>query len=245
MISWKTLSTPPKLPEGCVHIWKFNRDSQHHDREALHDLLSSEERNKASKFRFEKDYLTYLVGRGCLRRLLGYYLDRSATSITFKYNEQSKPFINSETDLQFNISHSGTMILMGFVKNYDIGVDIEYNKQPIEIPQIARSFFSLREAEELLSLPDNEQQSAFYNCWTRKEAFIKAKGGGLSIPLDQFEVSLLPDEEPVLKVIRWDQDDVPNWRVRGFKIGKDYTGAAMVRNPSLEYKFLDGGSIKT
>ncbi|MFY0591774.1 4'-phosphopantetheinyl transferase family protein [Roseivirga sp.] len=240
MISWQSVSEPPPLIKNYVHLWKFKQDSFRNTLAPLSSLLSEDELKRASKFRFDKDRLTYIVARGNLRKLLSKYLNIPGHAINFKYNSQSKPFIDSKTNLKFNVSHSGGIILVGFVLEHDIGVDIEFDKKQVETAQVAQSFFSRNETSKLLSLPEKEQLQAFYNCWTRKEAFIKAKGGGLSIPLDQFEVSLLPDESPELKIIRWDPADVSNWQLKSFKIDKDYTAATIVSNSVLQYKCFEG-----
>jgi 4'-phosphopantetheinyl transferase len=229
----------PHLTLNQVHIWKVDVLSHAERRMDYTSLLSKDELERANKFRFEKDRLTYITARGVLREMISKYIDKRPSEITFLYNAQSKPYIISDIDLEFNVSHSGHMILLAFTISHPLGVDIEYNKREIELPMIARSFFAQSETDDLLSLSQNEQLSAFYNCWTRKEAFIKAKGGGLSIPLDQFEVSLLPKDRPELKVIRWDQEDVQNWRMQSLRYGTDYTGAVIVHNPAAEFQYFD------
>jgi 4'-phosphopantetheinyl transferase len=181
------------------------------------------------------------LGKGILRTLLSKYL--KINSICFKYNNQSKPFIENSINLKFNISHSHKTLTFAFTLENDIGVDIEYNKRSIEIPQIAKRFFSKNEATELLALKKNEWLPTFYNCWTRKEAFIKAKGGGLSIPLDQFEVSILSNENVELKVIQWDQNDVKNWKMEAFNCRGDYTGATIVNSSNSIFYYYDCDSL--
>lgn len=236
---WSQVNSIPVLKKNQVHTWRVSVIPDQRLWALYFSHLSENEKTRASKFRFEKDRLTYVTARGVLRELISAYTHQSPSAIAFFYNEQSKPYIISDTSLKFNVSHSGEKILMSFSLEHEIGVDVEFNKRSIEIPQVAKSFFSKNETKALLCLPDVQQLSAFYNCWTRKEAFIKAKGGGLSIPLDQFEVSLLPEEKAELRVIKWDQTDVVNWNLQSITVGEDYTGAVIVKNPSALYDYFD------
>lgn len=240
---WSTPGVFPVLTLNQVHLWSINLNKIEETPEQLIATLSADELERAERYRFSKDRNTYITARAKLRRLIARYLKTDASSVHFLYNDQGKPYIDSDFPLQFNVSHSQDMILIGFTLEHLIGVDIEHDKRSIEIPQIARSFFSKSETWKLLALPEQQQQQAFYNCWTKKEAFIKAKGGGLSIPLDKFEVSLLPEEPARLKAIDWDQQDVASWNLMSFKIGEDYTGASIVHHPSVHYLLLKGDKI--
>lgn len=231
------------LADNEAQVWKLSSLTSADKIPVLHLWLSAEEKERALRFHFRKDYNTYVIARGMLRYLLGKYMAADPRHIQFFYNEQGKPYIDPDYNLQFNVSHSAETIIIGFVKEHLIGVDIEYNEQPVEVKQVAGSFFSPNEVEALFSLPEATQLESFYNCWTRKEAFIKAKGGGLSIPLDQFEVSLIPGDKPELKSILWDMQDVPNWHMVSFSVGATYTCASMVNSRRVEYRFLDGDQV--
>jgi 4'-phosphopantetheinyl transferase len=235
-------STPPPvlaLRNNQVHLWKIDFSTHCRHEEDFVSLLSEDEKIRANKFKFNKDRLTYIIAKTILRKLIGSYTKLDPKEIQFNYNKQSKPFIDSEIDLKFNLSHSGQKIIIGFTLNYDIGVDVEYNKRQIEIAEISKRFFSVKESTILMQLSKEDQQAAFYNCWTRKEAFIKAKGGGLSIPLDQFEVTLALGDRPELKIIKWDQNDVVNWNLKAFNCDSDYTGAVIVNHNQPIYKYYD------
>lgn len=224
-----------EIKENEVHIWTLDT-SVYSQILSNQSVLSKDESARANKFRFDEDRNTYIVGRIVLRTLLGNYLGKEPSEIDFIYNEQGKPNVINSTGINFNLSNSKSSVAIGICKDSLIGIDIEYNKRPIEIDEIAPKFFSKNEVDQLIVLPSNMQLDAFYNCWTRKEAFIKALGGGLTVPLDQFEVSLLSKEKPSLIGIEWDQDRTQNWKMHSFNKGNDYTGAIIVENSSSTFK---------
>lgn len=234
-------SSPPstlQLNTDQIHVWMVDVPSNKVNEVAFFSLLSKDEKERANRFRFEKDRLIYVTAKAILRKLIGQYLNIDPTNIIFQYYKKGKPYINSKEDLKFNVSHSGDKVLIGFSLQHEMGVDIEYNKRKVKLKEVAKRFFSQTEYEKMVQLPKSQWRTAFFNCWTRKEAFIKAKGGGLSIPLDQFEVTLIPNEKPALQIIRWDQEDVPNWDLQTFDYETDYTGATIVHQPGLEYKWF-------
>ena len=234
---WSVYSNNIQLEYNIVHIWYANLNIEESLELYFYNILSSDEKQKANRFRFPKDRTHYIAGRGILRELLGKILSKNPNIIQFMYSKYDKPFLKDNSDLQFNISHSNGIGLFGFVKEYLIGVDIEYAKRPIEVEQIASRFFSKNEAKRLLDLPGNQQLEGFYNCWTRKEAIIKAIGQGLSFPLDQFEVSLKLNEEAKLLATYWDRNEVENWQMKSFSPIHDYKGALAVRGKINTIKY--------
>lgn len=237
---WTSPAIIPALKSSQGHLWKIDSRTLEGSEVSCLSVLSEDEKARADKFRFRRDRLIYVLARGVLRKLLASYIGKAANQIDFEYNEQGKPSVRSASNVKFNVSHSRDMILIGFTRKVDIGVDIEWNKRPIEIQEVAKSFFSDGEVSDLLGLPEKDQLAAFYNCWTRKEAFIKAKGGGLSIPLDQFEVSLKPDLPPRLMSVRWDQQEVAKWNMERFYIDNDYTCAVITDSKDLTWQNYDG-----
>jgi len=237
---WTSPAIIPALKSNQGHLWKIDSRTLKCSEVSCFSVLSEDEKARADKFRFRRDRFIYVLARGVLRKLLASYIGKAANQIDFEYNEQGKPSVQSASNVKFNVSHSRDMILIGFTRKADIGVDIEWNKRPIEIREVAKSFFSDREELDLFSLVEKDRLSAFYNCWTRKEAFIKAKGGGLSIPLDQFEVSLKPHSAPRLLSVLWDQTEVSKWNMKSFNIEKDYTCAVVTHNDDLTRQHYDG-----
>jgi len=193
--------------------------------ESGYELLSAEEREKASRYRVERPRTEFIMTRSALRSLLAHYLGISPETVRFRYNEQGKPHLDGAADLQFNVSHTDGLALMAFAQHRDVGVDVEKCPATSDVRKLAERFFSLREREELGKLDGEELQAAFLRCWTRKEAYIKASGEGLSLPLHQFDVSIAPDEQDALLATRPVADEANRWTVCNVHVGEGYAAA--------------------
>ena len=224
---WQSSPTNIVLSPTDIHVWKASLDIVPSLQDKLWLTLSEEEKTRANRFRFPHLRIRYIAARGILRRLLAQYLSVSAESIHFEYGEQGKPFLSDFPNFKFNISHSHDFVVFALAKNMTLGVDVEFINPEIDCEVIAPRFFSKNEAATLLALPPIDRPPIFFNCWTRKEAFIKAKGGGLSIPLDQFEVTLLPNDTAKLLAIDWAPEEVENWSVFSFSVNEEFVGALM------------------
>lgn len=172
--------------------------------------LSDDERARAARFRFDRDRDRYVVGRGLLRRLLGEYLGIAPAAVRFAYGAHDKPRLETEA-LRFNLSHSGPVALYVFNRREEVGIDVELDQGDYARERIAERFFSPTETASLRSLPDALQPRAFLTCWTRKEAFIKARGDGLSLALDSFDVSLKPDTPAAVLRTEWCAGEAGQW----------------------------------
>lgn len=227
-IDWLGVNQFRNLDANNVHVWRANLNASIDEfKEKLH-LLSPEERNRADKFHFDKDRMHYVNSRASLRTLLGRYLNKDPRELSFEYTEFGKPYLY-ENSIQFNVSHSAGEGLFAFTNANSIGIDIEKINSKIEFPKLVKRFFSHNEASLILTLPIEERPNAFFKCWTRKEAFIKAHGEGLSIPLDRFEVSVLQSEVVRLKHVDWKGEIAGNWSLVSFDVKNDYLGALAVR----------------
>ena len=233
-------STPPSklvLNKKDVHIWCAKTDFSTPPNTSLFSTLSIQEKLRADRFKFSNDRLTFITARGILRSLLGKYLQKHPAKISFRFGEFGKPKLSENTSLQFNISHSENLVIFGFAKNQSIGVDVEFIKEGVELLDIAKRFFSTNEFKTMSSLADSEQKLAFFNCWTRKEAFIKAIGDGLSFPLDQFEVSLRPNEPAKMLATHWNPNETSKWSLYSFNPQKDYVAAIAIKNQIEKIKY--------
>lgn len=227
--------SPPEsivLNPGEVHIWRSPLQGQPGADSGFWSSLSEDEKNRANRFHFRQHRLEYIDGRGKLRHLLGQYLQIAPQDIVFDYGKQQKPFIRG-SKLQFNISHSHGLALFAFGLEMEIGVDLEKMSTEIDILELCQQFFAPKEAQTILALSGLSQIEAFYTCWTRKEAFIKAKGQGLSLPLDQFEVSILPEVPARLLATQWDSREADQWFLYPLAPEKHFLGALAV-NRSIE-----------
>jgi 4'-phosphopantetheinyl transferase len=228
---WRPPSKDVVLAANEIHVWRAPLDVAPSTIQVLQPVLNSEELTRAERFRFAKDRDRYIVGRGVLRMLLASYVQRPPEELSFTYNQYGKPALSSLPEgesLEFNISHSHDLALFAFTSIGPLGVDVEYMREDIDYEQLAQHFFSVQENASLQSLPRTMWRQAFYNCWTRKEAYIKARGEGLAIPLDQFDVSLKPGEPAALLSSR--ESDVANWTFQELLPGADYGGALAINS---------------
>ena len=178
-----------ELGPGEIALWLLDiRQLQESKINSLEPLLSEVERAQSNVFLFKKDRHRFILTRAMIRTLLGLYLELNPRYISFEYNQFGRPFVSPQQNiagLDFNISHSGNLIVAAFFANGQIGVDVEnlYKKRRLEV---AKDFFSPAEVKELFQQPKEKQLNHFLNFWTLKEAYIKAKGMGLTLPLHTF-----------------------------------------------------------
>lgn len=228
---WMPSSRHITLTENDVHVWRISLDVASETLYFFQSLLCEEELARAKRFRFVKDRLRWCVARGTLRQLLGRYLETNPRTIRFNMNMWGKPFIASPshgTHLQFNISHSADLALCAFTYNRRVGIDVEYMRDGVDYMLIARQMFSEHEQATLKSLPEAMQREAFFLCWSRKEAYVKARGEGLTIPLRQFEVSLTPGEPAALLHSEEDPHTMKQWSLHTLTPAISYAGALVV-----------------
>ncbi len=218
------------LSENQVHVWRVFLHAPGEVRDSMVRVLSEEESIRASRFFFERDRQRWIIARGVLRMLLARYLHLQPEQLLFVTNEHGKPTLapSHESKLAFNLSHSGDIALYALTCWREVGVDVEYMKDGIEFDKLARVSFSPNERAVLRSLPGEAKREAFYRCWTRKEAYIKARGRGLSLPLHLFDVSLLPGEPAALLASREDLREVKRWTFQNLFPGPDYAGAVAI-----------------
>lgn len=185
-----------ELTGNVVHLWTAPLDASAFLLNALQANLSAPEREIAARYAFPHLRHASILSRGILRLLLAQYTKAAPQSLNLIFSPQGKPSLVGHPSLDFNVSHSGNLAIYAFTPNCPIGVDIELLRPMNDIQDMATRFFSVREHQDLMSLPESLRLRSFYDCWTRKEAYLKATGLGLSLPLDSFCVSLKPDEHP-------------------------------------------------
>jgi len=172
--------------------------------------------------------------------LLGGYLGVPPGTLSFGYGRFGKPHLNGlETPLQFNASHSGHILLIAITLDRAIGIDVERIRTNLSVLEIAARFFSPRERDAFAALPATLRTDAFFDCWTRKEAYIKARGEGLSLPLSGFDVSFLPGEPAKLLATRPDAAEASCWRLRELEVADGYKAALAVEGAQWTLKCWD------
>jgi 4'-phosphopantetheinyl transferase len=237
VVSRSSPDAPLALDANEVHIWHAALNQPAETINRLSHSLTPDETTRAARFRFQKDRDHFIVARGVLRALLGRYLNAAPADLRFSYTHYGKPYLAGpfhHTDLCFNVSHSHERVLYAFTRGREIGVDIEHIRPDVVTEQIAERFFSALEVASLRSLPAVTQPQGFFNCWTRKEAYIKARGEGLSLPLDQFDVSLLPDEPVALLATRDDPAEALRWSLHELPTDEGYIAALAVAGYDLK-----------
>lgn len=222
------------LGPGEVHVWAVDLDPPPALAAALERLLAPDERERAARFRFDQHRRRYAVGRGALRILLGAYLGERPEALRFDYGPRGKPELADVPALGFNLSNSEDLALVGVLRGREIGVDVEYLKPMPDLAQIAERFFCTAETAKLLALPEERQREAFFNCWTRKEAYLKAVGEGLAAPLDSFEVTLVPEEEARMLLLKGDAAAARRWFYHHLRPAPDYLGAVAIEGEEGE-----------
>lgn len=227
------LSPPANLALSSdeVHVWRAALDQPIPHVQSLAQILSGDEQMRAQRFRFERDKRRFTVGRGALRTILGWYLDIEPSRLEFSYGPQGKPFLATQVKdqiLQFNLTHSHELALFAFTYDREIGIDLEFIRPMSDLEGVATRFFSAKENVALNKIATNHKVEAFFNCWTRKEAYIKARGEGLSMPLDEFDVSLSPGEPAALLSVRIDPQEVTRWSLQTLDPAPGYIGALVV-----------------
>ena len=240
---WNPHSSTYEPLDGMVHIWYVPLNTDAATQIKYWKILSDDERSRANRFRFTSDKIKYVSCRGALRSLLGRYLMMAPESVEITYIKNGKP--NHDSNLEFNVSHSENWGVIGFTLDTILGVDIEYTNRIIEFEEIADRFFSQKESADVINAEKDQLPLCFYNCWTRKEAFIKALGDGLSFPLDQFEVSCRPDATPQLIKTHWDYSEADKWSLWAFEKGSDYVGAIALKGPKKNVAYYNWNHTDT
>jgi len=224
--------TGPHVAIGAneLHVWDASLQRPAAEVARLRGLLCADERARADRFRFDRDRSRYTVGRGILRLLLGGYLGVRADRVAFQYGRFDKPRLVGDP-LCFNVSHSGAVALFAFTVLGEVGIDVELDDADFARERIAERFFSPAEVGALRALPQSLQPLAFLTCWTRKEAFIKARGDGLSLALDSFDVNLEPGAPAALLRTAWSDEEPGHWSLRDLSDpGNGYVAAVAVRS---------------
>lgn len=223
----------PTLTTNEVHVWNIdlNGPLTGRIRERLESPLDACERNRASRFHFERDREAYIRSHGALRIILASYLSNAPERIGFIPGAAGKPEIIPSLNckcLRFNLSHTRGLALIAVVRERAVGIDVEHLRPIRDFEQIARRFFTSRESEQLSALPASERKKAFYRLWTRKEAYLKATGEGISNALNRIEITLLPNELARILSINGDLNASEDWSIYPLKLPDEFEGALVM-----------------
>lgn len=221
----------PVPPLGAnVHVWAVELDDANFDASVWHARLSSEEQARAARFKFDRDRRRFIVAHAALRDILAGYVNADAAQLEFVHGPDGKPQLAppfAATDIKFNLSHSHERGVLAVSHGREIGIDIESVRPDFAFDDVAEHFFTAREVKALRTLPPALQRQGFYKCWTSKEAFLKAKGTGLSGELDEVEITV---EGGRVRI----EAQVAGWWLTELDPGDGYEAALVSETPPLE-----------
>jgi 4'-phosphopantetheinyl transferase len=234
-----TFSGPP-LGGPEVHLWRTALSVPTARMAVLYATLSAEEQDRAGRFRLEHSRQAFVAAHGALRAILGRYLEASPQTIQFRCNSHGKPELAAPEQawLRFSLAHSGNLALCAVTAGREVGVDVEKIRPVDDLDKLVARFFAPGERAAFESLPPAQRLPAFFAGWTRKEAYIKAWGLGLSLPLDEFEVSLSPGEAAALLADRHNPAGEAPWSLCEIDVGPDYAAALAAPGALARLEFL-------
>ena len=222
-----------------VHVWCAFLDQPALIVRYLTRSLSPDERARAEGFAFDRDRRRFVVARGALRAILGRYLDVEPVRLGFTYDARGKPALappwGGET-LRFNVAHSHELALYALTRERAVGIDVEYLRPVADLDDLAGRCFAPGENAVLRRLPAHQREEAFFACWTRKEAYVKAIGEGLTRPLDAFEVSLAPGEPARLLCVRDEPGEASRWSLHDLRPAPGYVGALAIEGRGVRVR---------
>ena len=249
-VKWLSPRVTPELASNEIHVWRVPLPTDEAILRSLESTLRKDEKARAARFIFERDRVRFVAARGILRDLLGRYLQCAPQAIDFVYGSRGKPAVavrGSQPAICFNLSHASALAAIAIGRGREVGIDIELIRSEFADGGIAKRYFSAKEIDELSRLPAELRTEGFFLCWTRKEAYIKARGDGLHIALDSFDVSLSPDKPATLSSV-----DELRWRIESFVPSlvsePSYAGAVVAEGKDwmaryFEWKQLDMAAI--
>lgn len=244
------------LAPGAIELWAAPLEPSPARVEQLHGLLARDERERAARFRFDRDRRRSIVSRGLLRLLLTGYTGLPNRELRFVYGPKDKPSLAGDVNaeiaarlgapIELNVSHSHELVLIGFTLGRPLGVDVEHLREMPDGRSISEHFFSKPEREVLARVSDDQLADAFFRCWTRKEAYVKAVGDGLSIPLDCFDVTLHPDDPVRFLALNGDPELAAGWSLFHLVPAEGYLGAVALegRGYTLRGNRLDADRLE-
>jgi 4'-phosphopantetheinyl transferase len=240
-LSRDCLLEPPafELDRASIHVWQFSLTRPDSGVDKFAAVLSPDERARADRFHFERDCRRFTIARAVVRSILGVYVRSPASEIAFDYAHYGKPSLaDGRSGVRFSISHSDEIGMLAVASGRELGVDVELIRPDVETDQLAERFFSPHERESIRGLSSGERVSAFFRCWTCKEAFLKAQGLGLSRSLDSFDVEVNPQLPARLLASRPDAQESAHWFLYDVPIGSSYRAAIAVAGPIRGMKIL-------
>jgi 4'-phosphopantetheinyl transferase len=241
--SWLSPPDQISLLKNDIHIWRVKLNKFFSKVKEYCEILSDDEYRRAERYYFYRDKKRYIISRGVLRTIIGkYYIGVEPGCIKFYYGNHGKPYLSKIFEggtLQFNRADSNGIAVYAFTKINEIGIDLEYMRSMPDADQIVKGSLSEYEKDAFKSLSESQKYEAFFNCWTRKEAFIKATGKGLYYPLDQFDVSMAPDQPARLISINENRLEAAKWTLIDLRPEFGYSAAVALEGVCEDFRLWD------
>ena len=238
---WRMATLGELIYPNQVHVWRAYLDVPKMQRESLQRILSADELQRAGRFHFERDQNRFITARGILRHILGSYLRKNPYNVRFEYTAKGKPILAMAYEpgiLSFNLSHSNAFALYAVTLHRNIGIDIEHISENVAIWEIARRFFSQAETSSLERIHKNKVHELFFQYWTRKEAFLKARGEGISFSMEKIDVSLIKGRILSPITLPGDESESMRWYIQDLFPGCGYAAAIAVEGGGCDLSFL-------
>jgi 4'-phosphopantetheinyl transferase len=238
MLHWQTPPSPLTLTASDVHIWRASLACTPAQLAHYQSLLSPDEQERASRFKFVEHYQHFIAGRGILRTLLGHYLAIAPQHLPIVYGAHGKPALAPAYPVQFNVAHSQGLALYGITRDRPIGIDLEHCRPLNNLIALARRFFAPSEQAALAALPSDQQTIAFFRYWTSKEAYLKATGIGLT-QLQGLEIALAPGSARLVNLPAGTAPagSSPLWQLQEFIPAAEFVGAIVTTGADQPYAY--------
>jgi 4'-phosphopantetheinyl transferase len=229
-----------------LQIWRLDLRALAASEDRWLLLLSSNEQARATRLVPRHARQHFVATRGVLRTVLAAYLATDPKKLILQNSSKNKPSLGRPHDdsrICFSVAHSGEVALLAFTRIREVGVDVERVRGDLDVDAIAHRFFSPHEQKQLAAVASDDKVEAFFRCWTRKEAYVKAKGEGLWLPLDQFDVSVAAGSDNALLATRPDGSDAARWSLREVSAGTGYVAALCVAGHDFRVRAWDGTEL--
>jgi len=239
---WSQPPDRPMVETNAIQVWRTKLDCEPAAGQPWETWLAPDEKARAARFVFSRDRRRFIAARGILRAILGQYLQRHPADIEFTYGTNGKPALRSnrwQSMIHFNLSHSHGLAVYAVADGREVGIDVEAVRPGTADNGVIDLAFTEREVAELHALPLHLRDEAFALGWTRKEAYIKARGMGMAFPLESVEVSLSPGQPEVLHTA-----DTSRWSLRSFRPAPGFVGAVVGEGRNWELRLWNYGDLK-
>jgi 4'-phosphopantetheinyl transferase len=245
LTSWNNPPADLRLNAERVDVWRISTSLQNDELAKFESVLSPDQRARAKRMRVSEKRKQYIVAQGLTRMLIAKRVGADPGALEFHRGPKGKPYLGgrfADAGIQFNMTHTSHMALIAMTLNREVGIDIERIRENLQWEKLAHRYFSPREYRGYSKLPEAEHLRAFFTCWTRKEAVLKAIGTGLGGGLASFDVSVDPDSPPELVDNRWDGRFHGNWTLHQLQPGPGYVATLVTERDGFDVRCWEANS---